>query len=195
MDKSYFTTVMGGIFAAFQKPSPRGAVVDEAFTPVADYPDDFIDWAAARLKDEDKLPVNIGRELKRMWPAYKAETTPAVPFDPHANENAGDPHCPDCGGIGWHYVWRRGNPSVAPTAVPCRCNAVVDRWENPPRKASLEDLRRSGIWTLRQPPVIRDRPPVPLRKSLQEVMASLRAGAGIPEDACDPRRQMPGEYA
>ena len=194
MDRTFFDETMNGIFAAFQKAQPRQAVLDEAFKPVADLPDDFIAWAADKLKEDEKLPLNIGRELKRLWPAFKAETTPAAQPDPYANEASGDPNCPDCKGAGWHYVYPIGcRPGTAPYAVPCLCNTVVDGWEHPPRKASLADLKATGRWTMRRPPVVRDREPQPMKRSLSELMASLRQGRGVPEDEQDPRREMP-EY-
>lgn len=191
MDKHVFDGVVRELYAAFGKPEPRPAVLDAAFKAVAGLPDEFAEWASERLQDADRLPSNLGRELKRMYPAWKAEAFSAPQHDPWANECSGDPHCPDCGGSGWHYVWRRpARSGTAPTAIPCLCNTVVDAWEDPPRRASLEDLRRAGIWTLREPPMVRTRPPVPMRRPLAEAMAGLRAGRGVPEDAPDPRRQM-----
>lgn len=194
MDRTVFDDCMNGVFAAFQKPAPRAAVLDEAFKPVADYPDDFIYWAADKLKEEEKLTVNLGRELKRMWPAYKAETTPAAPYDPLASDCAGDPNCPDCHGKGWFYVWRKGaSAGTAETAIPCLCNTVVDSWEKPPRKASLEDLRRTGVWTFHRPPQIRNGDPTPLGFSLKQLLDRLRQGRGLDDEPKDPRREMP-EY-
>ena len=196
MDRATFDDAMGVVFAAFQKPAPRPAVLEAIFKRVAELPDDFIIWAADVLQDEEKLPANLGRETLRMYPAWKAENTPACQPDPYANEASGDPMCPDCHGTGWHYVYPLGalyKPGLAPYAVPCLCNTVVDSWEHPPRKASLEDLKRSGRWTMRPPQRIRNGDPTPLGFSLQELMARLRSGRGIEDEAPDPRRQMP-EY-
>ena len=191
MNRQTFDNAMGEVFAAFQKPAPRPAVLDAIFKRVEELPEEFVFWASEKLQDEEKLPANLGRELLRMFPAWKAENFSQPQHDPWANETSGDPNCPDCGGSGWHYVWRRpARPGTAPTAIPCLCNTVVDAWEDPPRRASLEDLRRAGIWTLREPPMVRTRPPVPLKRSLAEVLAGLRAGRGVPEDEPDPRRQM-----
>lgn len=197
MERTKFDRVMNGVFASFQKQQPRQAVLDAIYEKVADFPDDFIDWAADKLKEKESLKPNIGLELKRMWPAFLAETTPAKPFDPYANESSGDPDCPECKGTGWFYVYPTSpklyKPGLAPYAIPCLCNTVVDSWEHPPRKACLEDLRRTGRWTFRRPPDVRTHEPTPLKTSLRELLDRLRQGRGIPEDEPDPRREMP-EY-
>ena len=195
MERSKFDKVMNEVFAAFQKQQPRQAVLDVIFDKGMDFPDDFIDWAAAKLKDEEKLPVNLGRELGRMWTAYRAEHESEQQHDPYANECAGDPSCPDCHGTGWHYVWPKDpkwyKPGCAEFAIPCVCNTSVDSWEHPPRKATLEDLRLSGKWTMRRPKPVRNGDPTPLGFSLQQLLDRLHAGQGIEDEPEDPRRQMP----
>lgn len=196
MNRQTFDNAMGEVFAAFQKPAPRPAVLDAIFKRVSELPDEFVFWASDQLVEGEKLPVNLGRELLRMFPAWKAENFSQPQHDPWANEQSGDPNCPDCGGSGWHYVYPLGKwyrPGLAPYAVPCLCNTVVDGWEHPPKKASLEDLKRTGRWTMRPPAMVRDHEPTPLRTSLQEMLSRLRQGRGIPEEEPDPRRQMP-EY-
>lgn len=194
MDRTSFDDELNGLFAAFQKPAPRTAILDEAFKPVSDLPNDFLYWAMDKLKEEEKLPINLGRELKRLWPAFKAETMPAAQPDPYANEASGDPNCPDCRGTGWHYVYPVNcRPGTAPYAVPCLCNTVVDSWEHPPRKASLANLKATGKWTMRRPPMVRNAPPQPMGFSLDDLFARLREGRGVPAEETDPRRQMP-EY-
>lgn len=195
MDRSYFDKVMNGVFAAFQKPQPREGVLEEAYKPVADYPEDFIDWAAVKLKEEEKLPLNLGRELKRLYPAWKAETTPVEQWDPYRNEQSGDKNCPECKGTGWFYVYptdpKLYKPGLAPYAIPCLCNTVVDSWEHPPRKACLEDLRRTGKWTFHRPPDVRNHEPTPLGFSLRQLLDRLHAGVGIQDEPEDPRRKLP----
>lgn len=196
MNRQTFDNAMGEVFAAFQKPAPRPAVLDAIFKRVADFPDEFVFWASDQLVDGDKLPANLGRELRRMLPAWKAEAMPACQPDPWANECSGDPNCPDCGGTGWHYVYPLGKlyqPGLAPYAIPCLCNTVVDAWEQAPKKASLDDLKRSGRWTMRPPVTLRSGPRKPMARSLSQFMADLKAGRGLQEEAPDPRRQMP-EY-
>lgn len=197
MDRQNFDNAMNEAFAAFQKPQPRPAVLDAIFKRVSDLPDEFLAWAVDALADGEKLPANLGRELRRMFPAWKAENTPVAQHDPWANECSGDPNCPDCGGTGWHYVYPLGalyKPGLAPYAVPCLCNTVVDAWEDPPKKASLEELKASGRWTMRPPAMVRNRPLKPMARSFGQLMAALKAGRGVPaEQSDDPRRQMP-EY-
>ena len=197
MDRTNFDDELNGLFAAFQKPAPRTAILDEAFKPVSEFPNEFLFWAMDKLKEEEKLPINLGRELKRLWPAYKAETTPVEQYDPYANEQAGDPNCPDCRGRGWHYVWptdpKLYKPGCAEYAIPCLCNTTVDSWEHPPKKASLADLKATGKWTMRRPPIVRNGEPQPLGFSIDDLFARLREGRGVQDETPDPRRQMP-EY-
>lgn len=195
MDRSYFDKVMNGVFAAFQKPQPREGVLEEAYKPVADYPEDFIDWAAVKLKEEEKLPLNLGRELKRLYPAWKAETTPVEQWDPYRNEQSGDKNCPECKGTGWFYCYptdpKLYKPGLSPYAIPCLCNTVVDSWEHPPRKACLEDLRRTGRWTFHRPPDVKNHEPTHLGFSLRQLLDRLHAGVGVQDEPEDPRRKLP----
>lgn len=198
MNRVDFDEAMNGVFAAFQKPVPRQGILDEIFKPVENCEDEFVVWAAAKLKEEEKLPPNIGRELKRLYPVWRAENTPVAPYDPRRNEYSGDENCPECKGTGWFYVYPTSpklyKPGLAPFAVPCLCNTVVDSWEHPPRKACLEDLRRTGRWTFRRPPDVRNHEPTPLKTSLRDLLDRLRQGRGIPEEEPDPRREMPEEF-
>jgi len=159
-------------------------------------PDDFIIWAAEQMQDADRLPPNIGRTLKKeLYPAWKASQMPTFTNEQFYADMCGDPDCPECRGKGWFYVWKKGaKPGTAPTAIPCLCNMTCDAFPDMEiRKASLADLKANG-WTFHEPPRIRNRPPKPLKKSLQETLAGLREGRGVPADAFDPRRQMPEEY-
>lgn len=196
MDKHLFDERVKETFAAFGKADPRPAVLEAAYKQVADYPDDFIIWAAERLQDADKLPANIGRELRKsLYPSWKASQMPTFTNEQFFADMCGDPQCPECHGKGWFYVWRRGaRPGTAPTAIPCVCNVTCDAFPDIDlKKATLADLKANG-WTFREPPRIRHRPPQPLKISLHDLLARLRAGEGIPPDAFDPRREMPEEY-
>ena len=196
MEKMLFDRLIGETYATYGKLAPRQAVLDQAFKFVADYPDDFIIWAADQLQDADKLPSNIGRELKKvLFPAWKASQMPAFTNAQFYEDLSGDPDCPECHGKGWFYVWKRGaKPGTAPTAIPCLCNLTCDAFPDMEiKKASLADLKANG-WTFHEPPRIRNRPPTPLKKSLRDLLDGLRAGRGIPPDDFDPRRQMPEEY-
>ena len=196
MDKALFDSKIKETYATYGKPDPRPSVLEAAFKRVADLPDEFIVWAAEQLQDADKLPNNLGRELKKsLFPAWRASQMPTFTNEQYYADMCGDPDCPECRGKGWFYVWKRGaKPGTAPTAIPCLCNLTCDAFPDMEiRKASLADLKANG-WTFHEPPRIRNRPPQPLKKSLQELLAGLRAGRGIQPDAFDPRRQMPEEY-
>ena len=196
MEKTLFDRLIGETYATYGKPTPRQSVLDAAFKFVADFPDEFILWAAEQMQDADRLPPNIGRTLKKdLFPAWRASQMPTFTNEQYYADMCGDPDCPECRGKGWFYVWKRGaKPGTAPTAIPCLCNLTCDAFPDMEiRKASLADLKANG-WTFHEPPRIRNRPPQPLKKSLQEMLDGLHAGRGIPADAFDPRRQMPEEY-
>ena len=195
MDRILFNTFMDEVFAAFQKPRPRDAVLNVIFKQVESLPDDFVAWAAEQLQDSDKLPLNVGRHLRKtLYPEWLSGH-----LAPQAGGLSGDPLCRECRGEGWFLVWRKdAGPGTAPTAHPCMCNRIVDSWmEYRPRKVCLADLKRDG-WTFHEPPMVRDRPPLPLSRSLQELLDSIHAGKGLPpHPASDPDadlRALPAEY-
>ena len=195
MDKTLFDRLIKETYATYGKPDPRPSVLDAAFKQVSELPDDFILWAAEKLQDADRLPANIGRELrKELFPAWKASQMPTFTAEQFYADMCGDPQCPECRGKGWFYGWRKGAPAgTAPTAIPCLCNITCDAFPDMElKKACLADLKANG-WTFHEPPRIRNRPPQPLKFSLQELLGRLRAGQGIPPDAYDPRREMPEE--
>ena len=198
MDKQLFDTLMNETYATYGKPAPRQPVLDAAFKQVEALPDEFMLWAAEQLQDSDRLPANIGRELRKgLYPSWRASQMVAFSEEQVMNDLSGDPACPDCGGKGWHYVWRwNAKPGTAATAIPCLCNMTADAFPDVElRKASSSDLLANG-WVFDEPPVARTRPPKPLKRSLQEMLESLRRGRGVywdnPPD--DPRRKMPEEY-
>lgn len=196
MDRTLFDNLVKEVWASFGKPDPRPAMLVAAYKQVADYPDEFMLWAAEQMQDSDKLPVNLGRELRKSWyPGWKASQIQSVSMDQFVNDMCGDPQCPECHGKGWFYVWRRGaRPGTAPTAIPCICNVTCDAFPDIDlKKATLADLKANG-WTFREPPRIRNRPPTPLKFSLQSLLDRLHAGYGVPQDAYDPRRELPEEY-
>ena len=198
MDRVLFDSLMNEIFAAYGKPAPRLAVLDAAFKQVEPFPDDFMLWAAEILQDSDKLPANIGRELRKgLYPSWRASQMAAFSEEQVMNDMSGDPACPDCGGRGWFYVWRwNAKAGTAATAIPCLCNMTADAFPGVElRKASSRDLLANG-WVFEEPEIVRNRPPQPLKKPLRDLLDGLRRGRPAywenpPED---PRRAMPEEY-
>ena len=113
MDKTLFDRLVKETYATYGKPDPRPAVLDAAYKHVADMPDDFIVWASERLQDADRLPPNLGRELrKELYPAWKASQMPTFTNEQFYADMCGDPDCPECHGKGWFYVWKRGAKSA-----------------------------------------------------------------------------------
>ena len=192
MDRQLFNQAMDEVFAAFGKQEPRAKILDAIFRRVQEWPDEFCAYACEALQDADKLPANIGRTMAGMysgWLVSQAAAGGAV--------QSGDPLCPECGGEGWFMLYpANAKPGTAPYAVPCMCNRVVDCWPDLHlRRRSLDEIRASGRWTFRPPAMVRSRPPKPLGRSLQDLMASIRAGRGVPEERPDPRREMPEHLA
>lgn len=191
MDRQLFSQAMDEVFAAFGKNEPRPKILDAIFKRVGEWPDEFCAYACDALMDADKLPANIGRAMANMYSGWLVSQTLAG----GGSVESGDPNCPECGGEGWFLVYPvNARPGTAPFAVPCMCNRVVDCWpELHLRRTSLDGLRASGRWTFRPPAMVRDRPPAPMKTSLRDLLARLRAGTPPAGDEPDPRRQMP-EY-
>lgn len=198
MERFVFNEAMNGVFAAFSKPVPRQAVLDEAYKVVQDWPDEFIYWAADKLKEKEALKPNIGRELKLLFPAWEDVALTPEEKERRRRKRAGDENCPDCHGEGWFYCYPTNpklyKPGLAPYAIPCKCNTLIDDWDNPPRKASLQELKESGRWTMRPPQRVRNGDPKPLGFSLRQLLDRLHAGVGIQDEPEDPRRRLPEQY-
>lgn len=190
MDRAYFEELMGETFAAFQKADPKPPVLDAIFKQIDQFPDAFMDWAAEQMQDSDRLPLNIGRHMRRnLWPEWRASQ-----ISPATGGRSGDPQCPECHGEGWFHVWKVGAPAgTAPTAWACRCNRIVDSWPDLNlRRVCLAELKAMG-WTFHEPPMVRTRPATPLSFSLNELLADIRAGR-LEKIQPDPAREMPHAY-
>ncbi len=149
-------------FSAFGHHKPDDAIVDAAVAAVPDDADDgFARFAADMLAELERLPPNLGRYLVRvLYPQYVATRIAAS-----GGSQCGLPECSECGGSGWHEVWRPGAaPGTAPTALPCICNLIVDAWSSDrPRKHRHSDLLRAG-WTFEAPAPVRQGMPVTLNR-------------------------------
>ena len=143
MNLEQFSVAMTSVFAAFQK-TARKDVLAEIYARVENYSDSFLEYATAKLKDLDKLPQNVGRELVLLYPDYLAETF---------GDACLQADCPDCGGSGWIRLGRPDATSgSSKTCVPCTCNTVaVAMFPGlPVRTRSLDALLREG-WHLKPP--------------------------------------------
>lgn len=112
-----FKPEIRNIYAAHGKSAPSDTVVLAVWDRVKDFPDAFMAWAAARLRDEEKLPPNVGLELERnLYPAWRAETG-----QPRQRRHC----CPDCDPQmpGFFYVWRLETGGYVRCGVQrCLCN-------------------------------------------------------------------------
>ncbi|MCR5260020.1 MAG: hypothetical protein K6E40_17970 [Desulfovibrio sp.] len=179
MDKELLNERLCEVFAAFQKRPPAPNVVEAVWYQVREYPDDFLEWAAARLLDNDRLPQNIGREMRKgLYPEWQG-----MQLARHLEEmqegtegmGSGNPACQDCGGDGWFYVWRPdARAGTAATAIPCTCCWTVEAIfpDAKVRKFTRQQVLEAG-WTFNEPPMIRNRPPTPLTR--EQVRARIEA--------------------
>ena len=204
MDRDIFDSVMADVFASFQKRT-NPDMFEVLFNNVSAHDNEFIAWAGAQLMDYEKLPLNIGRELRKvLLPAWELlqmrrkqrEALEAAGVDPAQADGfckSGKPGCPECAGAagadgeGWIYAWPAGaKPGSAPTAFPCVCNFMVDSlFQNAEvRKATRAELEAEG-WSLREPALKREHPS-PLKLSLEAFLqrvADAKAQAANPAAA------------
>lgn len=129
MDRQNFTYWLQRVYAAFGK-TPNAATMSAVFRRVDGLPDGFFEYAAERLEDREALPVNLGRELRRvLWPEY-LEKKPGL----RAREP--QPGCNQCAGGMPGIIWAYGHDGHR-YALPCVCNSLP----------SLAHLRH---WTRRE---------------------------------------------
>jgi len=181
MDRATFDFEMGRVFDGFQRPAPRPGAMDEIFYQISMLggEDDhlgnaFISWAAERLRDEEKLPANVGRHMRLvLYPEWLKAVAEAKGTD----AGSGDLVCAECGGSGWHQVWRPdAKPGDGPVAVPCTCNQIVElqfRGAEAVRKWTKAGLLDAG-WLLSRPRRAVASPPI----GRAEARARAEADAG-----------------
>ena len=141
MDRQNFTYWLQRVYAAFGK-TPNAATMSAVFRRVDGLPDGFFEYAAERLEDREALPVNLGRELRRvLWPEY-LEKNPGL----RAREQRQG--CRECAGSGMPGILWAYGPDGHRYACPCVCN-------NNPGLAHLRHWTRREIeaagLTLRDP--------------------------------------------
>jgi len=120
MDKLQFANWMQAVYACFSKAQPSPAALKAVWQRVESLPDGFFDFAKERLEDYTALPVNLGRELKRViWPEY-LERYPQL----KARENT--QRCRDCDpdNPGMFWAW---DVTGKRWYFKCRCNNRPDQ--------------------------------------------------------------------
>ncbi len=233
-------TVLKEVFAAFQRNQPRDDVLEAIYRQVEDLPDEFCVWAGEQLKDFERLPMNLGRELRRsLLPAWELMQVRNRQADLGADAGSwrsGREDCPECRalltdelgtfeirGEGWHYVWPLdAKPGSAPTAIPCVCNYLAEMSMPGVRKMTRQEVQAAGIWTYRRPEPADGPAPMPMKRTVKELLDQLKeardsrsddaqakadpfgasrcqdgggsVGPEAEEDAWDRRPQRPGRH-
>lgn len=114
MDRAYFINELRNIYATHGKNMVDGIVISSIFRDVENYPKEFMDFCRDILRDYEKLPSNLGREMRlELWPQYLSKHPEAKAKGQHA--------CHQCaaGLPGW--FWAR-KPDGARCMCKCLCN-------------------------------------------------------------------------
>lgn len=130
------------IYATFGKKMPETKVLERIYDRVKQLPDGFIDFAAKRVEDLEKLPQNIGMYLLReLWPDY---------LEKHSElksrlDLACCPRCcPDL--PGWRKIYQPevtgwGEETYKPVIIRCTCgNAPNPNHEKVYQDYELENM-------------------------------------------------------
>ena len=119
MDKMYFSNCLSKVFSAHGKTFPAMQVAAAIFARVGSLPDDFMSWAVGRLEDYDKLPPNLGRELRReLWPDYLEKHPELKAAEQRRRCNTCSPDM-----AGFFRVWDQDGKSYC---LKCACNDRPD---------------------------------------------------------------------
>lgn len=137
MNEGAFRNSMNRIFAAHAKAPPSRAAIDAVWYRVAEFPDAFMDWAAAKLCDYEKLPGNLGYEIKGMYSQWRSETG-----QPRQERHC----CPDCDRQipGFFYWWQRDESGHVASGM-CRCLCNNDPSLDPMPRKSKAQAEREGM--------------------------------------------------
>ena len=121
MDIQHFNRHINRIYGTFGKPSPSEEVQGAVWEIVQELPNGVMELAVTLLRQEDKLPQNVGGWIKRVaWPAWTERNPQQI--DRHADNPTGS--CPHCGGKGTYTLYNpQGN---YPTAFVCICVPAKD---------------------------------------------------------------------
>ncbi|MDR2056587.1 MAG: hypothetical protein LBQ10_12090 [Desulfovibrio sp.] len=136
MKYEHFESVMEKIYGTFGRKIPEGIVIADVWDRVKSLPDAFMDFAHEKLRDEEKLPGNMGLALQRLWPEY-LDKNPGIRSAHKDNEG-----CDNCRGLpgslpGMFFVY---GPDGHRYAVKCVCsrNASLAHWPAWTRSLALE---------------------------------------------------------
>lgn len=145
MEQNTFKNGMRRIFAAHGKIPPSETVLAVVWERLRDKPDPFMDWAAQKLADCEKLPGNLGLELERaLLPQWRAETK-------GESDSRVYDLCPDCDRQlpGFFYVWSQNPDGTRHMAVQrCLCNSA--RGLDPLPRKSKAQAQREGRMVMPQ---------------------------------------------
>lgn len=120
MNYDIFRAEISSIFATTGRPAPTGAVLNAIWLRVETLPDEFMPWAASKMRDMEKIPANIGAHLANtLWPDWRRHNPQKVEREFTT--------CPDCNGPFDHagygfYAWLADDTGATYCYfVPCQC--------------------------------------------------------------------------
>lgn len=118
MEKLQFANWMQALYANFGKAAPSNAVLLAVYRRIESLPDGFLAFAAEKLEDYTTLPVNLGRELRRiLWPEYLGRHPELRARD---EERCCRNCSPDVPGFFWAY-----EPNGKRILCKCVCNTAA----------------------------------------------------------------------
>ena len=109
MNGALFEDMARTIYATFGRTPPQADIQSVLFRQVRHIPDEACAYLTARICDLDRLPQNLGRELRNAWADWRA----AHP------RRAARRDCPDCRNAGVRHVWGPTETGWRHFAVPC----------------------------------------------------------------------------
>lgn len=117
MNYAHFEDKLREIYAAHGKNYPPPPLAAAIWKNVSELPDAFMGFAAEKIMDFEKLPTNLGRELRRsLWPDYLEK-------NPHLRTRHTPHGCDNCragrAGPGWIYAWEADGHALL---LKCVCN-------------------------------------------------------------------------
>lgn len=139
MKRELFEDCIDRIFAAFGKREPECRIMEAIWERVSYFPDSFMEYAEKTLKDEDKLPTNLGKYLAiDLWPEFLGDHPELIAAKRH--------NCDYCDGSGYYHVWRNDDSAYNGTEyqLKCVCKAGDRGWT----RAKIEE---TGIFTFNDP--------------------------------------------
>ena len=122
--------MLAEIYAVHGKSVPSEKIAEVIIRQMLDKPLAFMSWAAARMGDYDRLPGNMGLELRQLY----SEWTSRRGIGSRKREA-----CPDCDKSfpGFFFYWKRNEQGVLYERL-ARCQCNDDPNERGPKKSKTQ---------------------------------------------------------